>query len=183
MNKLFLLLFILVEVLFLSGCATLQPVSQLQTQNWVLQGKIGVKTPEQTGSASLYWRQQGDVYHIRLFGPLGIGAVELNGNPNLVTYTDNHRKIYQSHSAELLLKQNADWQIPINNLKYWVCALPVSDIPSQKSYNTQHQLISLQQQGWKIDYSSYQHNMPHLIQLTRPGINLRIVINQFQYFH
>jgi len=183
MNKPFLLLFILVEVLFLSGCATIQPVSQAQTQNWVLQGKIGVKTPEKSGSASLYWQQQGEIYHIRLFGPLGIGAVELNGNPNLVTYTDNQGKIYQANSAEILLKQNTGWQIPVNNLNYWIRALPAPHMGSEKMYDAKHQLVSLQQQGWKIDYLRYQGQLPSLIQLTRPEINLRIIINQFQYFN
>lgn len=183
MNKLFLLVFIL----FLSGCATVVPPSShqsvTQTQNWVLQGKIGVKTPEQTGSASLNWQQQGDIYHIRFFGPLGIGAVELNGKPDHVTYTDNHGKIYQSTSAEILLKQNTGWQIPVNNLRYWIRGLPAPHIPSEKSYDSQHQLVSLQQQGWKIDYLKYQNHLPTLIQLTRPEINLRIIVNQFQYFN
>ncbi len=179
MNKLFLL----VIVLFLSGCATIRPVSQTQTPNWVLRGKIGVKTTEQTGSASLYWQQQGDIYHIRLFGPLGIGAVELNGKPGQVIYTDNHGKNYQADSAEILLKQNTGWQIPVNNLRYWIRALPAPYAPSEKSYDSHRQLVLLQQQGWKIDYLRYQGHVPSLIQLTRPKINLRIVINQFQYFN
>jgi len=173
--------------LVLSGCASvITPPSHqrvIPTQNWLLQGKIGVKTPEQTGSASVYWQQQGDIYHIRFFGPLGIGAIELNGKPDQVTYTDNYGKIYQSDSAEMLLKQNTGWQIPVNNLKYWIRALPAPQMISKKTYDSQHQLVSLEQQGWKIDYLRYQNHLPSLIQLARPEINLRIVINQFQYFN
>lgn len=194
MNKLFFpdcfrlisLGFAMTAGLMLSGCATVQSTSQIsqtQTQNWALQGKIGMKTPEQTGSASLYWQQQGDFYHIRLFGPLGIGAVELNGKSDQVTYRDNQGKVYQADSAEVLLKKNTGWQIPVNNLRYWIRALPAPHMPSEKSYDAQHQLVSLQQQGWKIDYLRYQHRIPSLIQLIRPEINLRIVINQFQYFN
>ncbi len=100
-----------------------------------------------------------------------------------VTYTDNRGKTYQADSAEILLKQNTGWQIPVNNLRYWIRALPAPHMRSEKVYNSQHQLISLQQQGWKIDYLRYQGHLPSLIQLTRPEINLRIVINQFQYFN
>lgn len=193
MNKLFSRFFLnlflsLFISLFLSGCATIKPISTTSssttpTQNWILRGKMGIKTPEKTGSASLYWQQQGDIYDIRIFGPLGIGAVELNGNPEQVIYTDNQGKIYRADSAEILLRQNTGWQIPVANLRYWILARSAPNMPSHKMYDQQHQLVSLQQQGWKIDYLSYQNQLPRLIQLARPEINLRIVINQWQFFN
>jgi outer membrane lipoprotein LolB len=164
----------------ISSCTTFLPPAH-QTKNWNLQGKIGIKTVQKTESASLYWQQQGEIYHIRLFGPLGIGAVEINGNPNQVIFIDNRGKSYQASSAEMLLKQNVGWEIPVDNLKFWIRALPAPFIPAQKIYDNQ-QLKFLIQQGWKIEYLDYQGQLPRLIQLTRPTISLRMVIDRWQFY-
>jgi outer membrane lipoprotein LolB len=177
MKKPFLIFLIM---LLLSACTTMKPPVSITGDNWTLQGKVGIQTPQKTESASLYWRQTGDIYSIRLFGPLGIGAVELNGNPEQVTFTDNRGQNYQAPSAEVLLKQNLGWQLPIKNLTYWIRALPAPEYPSQKSYDQNHYLISLQQQGWQINYLEYRNNHPRLIQLTRPQFRLRIVIDKWQ---
>jgi outer membrane lipoprotein LolB len=183
MNKLFLILLLLL----LSGCVSRlappsMPARAVPSESWILRGKMGIRTPDKTESASVYWRQQNDQYAIKLFGPLGIGAVELNGQPGKVIFIDNQGKHYQASSPEALLQQNLGWQLPAANLQYWVRALPAPGISAQKTYDQQHQLISLVQQGWKINYLAYRAKLPYIIELTRSTMSLRLVINQWQFY-
>jgi outer membrane lipoprotein LolB len=183
-------LFILTSAFVLSGCAIIAPSNTMNamhesntpTDYWVLRGKIGIKTPEKADSASVYWSQEKENYNLKLFGPLGMGAVELKGKPGEVVYIDNQGHSYQASSAEILLQQNLGWQLPVSNLSYWVRALPAPNIASQKNYNINHQLILLQQQGWNINYLDYQSQLPHIIQLKNGNIDLRLVINQWQFY-
>ena len=165
MNKYFLVLLL---PLLLSSCASItpQPQKQTRTDHWILHGKIGIQSPKENGSASLVWKQEKNNYHIRLFGPLGIGAVELNGTPSLVTFINNKGEVYQAKSAELLLKQNTGWQIPVSNLVYWVQGIPAP------KHN---------QQDWQIEYLKYQNGLPKLIELNYSQIKLRISIDSLVY--
>ena len=59
-----------------------QPV---QETNFALQGKIGVRTPKQSGSAFFTWQQQQDNFDIELSGALGIGKTHIEGTQGQVT--------------------------------------------------------------------------------------------------
>ncbi|MEF9956985.1 MAG: lipoprotein insertase outer membrane protein LolB, partial [Acinetobacter sp.] len=74
------------SILLLSGCQHLtQPQKaitspQIQDENnFDLQGKIGVRTPKQSGSAFFTWVQQQDQFDIELTGILGVGKTQIQG--------------------------------------------------------------------------------------------------------
>ena len=59
---------------------------QVQDENnFNLQGKIGVRTPQQSGSAFFTWAQQQDEFDIELTGILGVGKTQIQGKPGEVT--------------------------------------------------------------------------------------------------
>jgi len=173
--------YFLIICLFLSGCATVVVPPKPPSENWVLQGKIGLQSPEASGSASVYWQQQGNVYHIRLFGPLGMGAVMINGNPKQVLLTTHDGKTHEATSAEQLLKENMGWQLPVSNMRYWVRAQASPHAPAEEHYDAAHHLMALKQQGWDIQYFSYKNQQPALMQFTHDKIKVRMVIDTFDY--
>jgi len=198
MNKYFYRSIFIVGLIFsailLAGCATMgggggpQPTqSQLNNQQWSLAGRMAMKTGDKGENASLYWLQQGDQYHLRLFGPLGVGAVQLQGTPGNVTLTESNGQVYQATSAEALLQQTVGWQMPVSNLTYWIRGLSAPGYPAQRTYDAARRLQQLQQQGWLINYLSYMTDqtdaLPRLIELSRGNINLRIVIDHWQTFN
>jgi len=185
MNKHYLRYLIFLWVTFLlSSCATMKsPVTHenlIHSNEWGIDGKVGIQSPEVNGSASIIWQQNKDIYNIHFFGPLGLGRVTLNGDDNQVKYIDQYGKIYTANSPELLLKQNLGWDMPISDLIYWIRALPAPDVSSVKNYNANHQLILLKQQGWTINYLEYsENNLPQFMTLNRANIKLKIRINHW----
>jgi len=154
----------------MTACATttstFQPSNPKASEHWRLEGKIAMQNDGKMETASLDWQQNYQQYQIRIFGPLGLGAVELDGNPQGVTLTDNNGKIYQAASAEMLSQQILGYPLPIEDLVYWL-----------KGVKTKHY------HGWSVHYLSYdQNNMPKLVSASHSSIYLRIFIDKWQFF-
>lgn len=161
------LLFLLVWLLLLSGCAH-QPLS-LPEQDWQerydelaniprwrLTGKLGIRTPGDNGSASIQWQQRSRDYDIDLSGPMGSNRLAIKGKDGLITLLQAGHEPQVAETAEELIFANTGWTIPVTELAWWVRALPA---PGQAVHNqqkdTDRQLIQLEQAGWVIQYSNY----------------------------
>ena len=185
--------------LLLSSCATLPAqqaaanrrmewpvrVRQLSAiNNWDIKGAIAVHTREKGWSASLNWQQLGNLFKIKLFGPLGAGHVELDGKPNNVKLLTADNKTFRADSPEQLLMEHVGWRIPISNIRYWVRGIPVPDQPYTKTVDRYNHLQSMDQAGWDIKYLRYTAvsgiDMPSKIYLQSSRLNVRVVISNWQ---
>lgn len=147
------------SILFLTGCQHLnQPhktivSSQIQDENhFYLQGKIGVHTPYQSGSAFFTWIQRPDQFNIELSGALGIGKTQIKGQSGQVTLTSAKTGEITATSAEELLEKATGWHAPVQYLTYWVQAKPATSkakIQMDQDQRIQH----LTEAGWNVDFS------------------------------
>ena len=154
-------------LLFVSGCAQQGRIDytqnlaehqrQLATLNhWQLSGKLGIRAPSDSGSASLQWQQEGRRYRIDLSGPLGQKRMLINGRPGRVTLEQAGQKTRSATSAEALIAQVANWNLPVTQLSYWVRGLPSPSTPIDELLKNDQGLITqLQQGGWQINYYGY----------------------------
>lgn len=153
-------------------------------RDWVLQGKLGVRAPAESGSGTLYWLQQQDSYDIRLSGPLGRGATRIQGNSAGVTLDIAGQTQTTAQSAEDLLEQQIGWRLPVDNLLWWVRGLPAPGSPSRLQLNPESLLARLAQAGWIIEYSRYQEidgkRLPQRLQLSGHDVLLTLVITRWE---
>lgn len=183
----------------LVGCATMQraqPPSvaiaktpqqrtqQLQQlQSWNIKGVLGISQSNRTMLANLAWQQQGRQYNIRITGPLQLGGVQITGVPGRVRLVGGPKGVQTATSPEALLQQEVGFQLPISNLYYWIRSLPAPRIPARTKFDAQGRLISLQQQGWDIQYQAYQTvnglDLPSRMLLTNSDLRVKMVIKQW----
>lgn len=151
--------------------------------SWTLQGKLGVRAPNESGSGTLYWLQHQDQYDIRLSGPLGRGATRIQGDGKGVTLDIAGQPPASARSAEELLEQQVGWRLPVEHLLWWVRGLPAPDSPSRLQLNTDSQLARLAQAGWTVEYSRYQQiegmQLPQRLQLSGHDMLLTLVITRW----
>ncbi|QIB50882.1 lipoprotein insertase outer membrane protein LolB [Pseudomonas sp. OIL-1] len=151
--------------------------------SWTLQGKLGMRSPEQSGSGTLLWLQQRESYDIRLSGPLGRGATQIVGTPAGVTLEIAGREPMHAATAEDLLEEQIGWRLPVEHLLWWVRGLPAPDSPSRLQLDIESRLARLQQSGWTIEYSRYQDvdgiELPQRMQLAGHDILLTLIITQW----
>ena len=155
----FSLILIATSTLVLTGCQRYtQPQAPSVSQtpeaanNFSLQGKIGVKTPGQSGSAFFTWVQQQDEFDIELSGILGVGKTQISGTPGQVTLNSAKTGLIQAATPEELLQRATGWQAPITHLVDWVQAKPATT-QAKISKDGQNRPIQFMEDGWTVDLS------------------------------
>jgi outer membrane lipoprotein LolB len=186
--------FVLVSVLaLLAGCAATPsrtpgaqvPVEQLEY--WQARGRIGVSGAEGGGSGSFEWQQQNDHANVQIRGPAGIGSVQLQvsgdaSDPQLKLQTGDGAMV-ESAAAWSELQAQLGASLPAGNLRYWMLGLAAPG-PHEWSEPNEAGEVSLQQQGWRIDYQRYSEKfgpkLPTRLTATSGAARVRIIIDGWQ---
>ena len=159
--------------------AQLEPLDR-----WILQGKIGIRSPQESGSGTLFWLQRRAYYDIRLSGPLGRGATRIQGDRNSTTLEVAGRPTVSASSAEDLVAEKIGWHLPVDQLLWWVRGLPAPDSASRLQLDSQSRLGRLSQSGWTVEYSRYQQvdglELPQRLQISGHDLLLTLVITDWK---
>ena len=177
----------------LAGCATrpVAPAGALtpwdehvaaleRAQGWQLGGRAAVALGQQGWQASLDWQQSGDVSELHLAGPFGVGGLaitmtpaglSLNGAPPSADVTEK-------------LEAKLGFELPLDNLRFWLLGIPNPDAPFDLTRNAQDRAQHLSQAGWSIDYDQYRPDhgdvLPARIVLVRADARIRIAVDRWQ---
>ena len=123
--------------------------------DWRYSAKVGITTSEAREQANLVWQFADQANQVRLFGPLGVGAIKIDFDQYGVVLSDSRRELHRGDSAEALMKEIVGWPIPIDALSYWLFALPLPDKAFEYQDNDSGELHKLRQLGWEIEYTGY----------------------------
>ena len=157
------LLVLFALLLFLSGCTstTSVPSNTMQVDmdipnRWEINGKLGIRSAQQSGSVSIQWRQENQNYRIRIQAPLGQGSAIILGNDQNITIQRAGKSPLQSNDPEGLMLEVFGWAVPIQPFHYWVRGLPYPlQAVSKSSFNANGTLAYLEQSDWTMTYSRY----------------------------
>jgi outer membrane lipoprotein LolB len=127
-----------------------------QLQQWRYTAKVGITTPTVREVANIVWSIEDQANDVRLFGPLGIGAVSLQFDQYGAALSDNGGLIHRGGSAQSLLTKIVGWPIPIDALSSWLHVLPKpGSVYRYRLNEIGTEVTQLDQLGWQIQYSSY----------------------------
>lgn len=189
---------LLVLTMWLGACATVSPPAvegdgkwaRRQQQlagisRWVVQGRVGIETRSDGGTAALNWEQDGDSYAMRIMAPLGQGTFELRGNEVGVSLRTPDNRRVSARDPESLMQQSLGWSLPVAGMRYWVRGLPVPGHRiDQIRIDDDGHLLDLQQDGWRISMQRYravgEHQLPDKIFMESEPLKMRVVISEWQ---
>jgi outer membrane lipoprotein LolB len=168
----------------LTGCSIfdLQQDSQIlekqlnTLQQWQVRGKLSVVSPNEAVTGYLTWQQDKEDFDLFLSGPFGQGSSRLVGNNNQATLTLPNQDPVNAPSAEYLMARYLGWNFPVLDLRYWVKGQPSPHTTFTEVRNTLGLLESLQQHGWKVEFSRYQRQGDTWL----PG-RVKIIGNDFKF--
>ena len=169
---------ILLVILFLAGCQNLaknesvpDPTASWQKDRaffsqqvtdvslidaWKMSGKVGVVAPGINQAANMIWDRGADTSSLKLYGPLGVGAVEIVYDDETASLSDSKGNEKTGDTPEELLFEVLGWQVPFNALRYWLRAVPQPDYAYDYRLNAETQHLSeLRQRGWHLYFSKY----------------------------
>ena len=130
-------------------------LAALIEDGWHYAGKVSVATESMREQASLDWHYHDQSNQMRLFGPLGVGAVKLNYDRYGVMLSDNKGVVHRGDSAEQLLSDIIGWPIPVNALSSWIFVIPSASNPFRYQVDNQGRVTVIEQLGWRIEYRDY----------------------------
>jgi outer membrane lipoprotein LolB len=154
---------------------------------WEARGRIGVSGPDGGGSGSFDWEQKNDEANVHIRGPVGIGSVRLQvrGDPNaprLQLQTGNG-VVLESDAAWSELEARLGANLPAGNLRYWLLGLAA---PGKHHWSDPNEAgeVTLEQQGWRIDYQRYSNEfgarLPVRLRASNGDARVRIVIDRWR---
>lgn len=107
-------------------------------------------------SGSLHWIQDGQSFQLHLSGPFDTDAITVTGT-RAETIIRSASHTIKTTKPEAYLFRHFRWTLPIAGLRYWALGLPLPDTPAILRYNSNGTLRYLHQDGWTIQYQSYQN--------------------------
>lgn len=152
----------------LPPAATHHSTTPPMPQAFQLTGKIGVRTPQQSGSAFYAWGQQDQRFSIDLSGALGIGQTTIESNGTRFVLQNANTGRLEADQPETLLEQATGWRAPISLLPKWIMGLP-DQASSPATYDAKQRLQTLTEQGWSVrfDYADEQAVRPSKLVMTQ----------------
>ncbi|MGB2055521.1 MAG: lipoprotein insertase outer membrane protein LolB, partial [Porticoccaceae bacterium] len=158
---------LLITLVMLAGCSyqpTVQPQSRSWSEHqqqlmaydqWQLQGKLGFKTLDSGGSATLYWSQNQQQYQVQLKGPLGAGNVVIEGDQTSAQMLRGDT-VYRATPTALAARFTG-LPIPVDALAWWVRGLPNPNNSASTGLvtNPDGTAANFVQQGWSLTFSRY----------------------------
>lgn len=155
----------------------------VRLQEWQIQGKIGVRTADDAGSAYIDWSQSHDSFYITLSGPLGQGTTIISGNPGGARLEQSDGT-WIAESPDQLVQEHTGWEIPISNLLYWVKGMPAPSSKANTRHNALGTLASLEQDGWNLSFDQYSPQLGNLlpcrIRIQKGELRVTLVIKRWQ---
>jgi outer membrane lipoprotein LolB len=159
-----------------------QRAGELQNAGrWQLDGRAAVALGTQGWQASLNWRQADNAAEVHLSGPFGIGALVLKQTSEGLSMNGGP----PSDAVMSLVQEKLGFDLPIENLHYWLLGVPNPGSAFDLSRNDQDRAKSLSQAGWSITYDRYMpvagDLLPARLVLTAGDVRVRIVIDHWDW--
>jgi len=169
-------------------------------ERWRALGKLAARTSDSRSgkgkgswSGTLDWRQAREDFRLRLSGPFGQGAFQVEGRPGEVELTTARGERRSAPTPDALFAQELGWRLPASALRHWMTARARPGVPVEDwSLDAGGRLSSLAQQGWRLDYK-YREDptgrppradrgpaLPDRITLRGEGVVVRIAIRDWR---
>ena len=163
-------------------------------EHWRALGKLAARTTggrngEGNWRGSLDWRQVRDDFRLRLSGPFGQGAFQVEGRPGEVELTTARGERRRAPTPEALFARELGWEFPASSLRHWITARARPGVPVDEwTLDAAGRLSSLAQQGWRLEYAyredssenSREPALPNRIILRGEGVVVRIAIRDWR---
>jgi len=181
-------------LILLAGCAQMwqtpaPPAVGAQPQQALsrfhLEGRVSVRTAEQSFSGGIRWTHDPVSDEILLSSPLGQGVAELRRADGQVTLKSAEGRTYVAVSGEDLLDAVLGVRLPLDGMVYWLSAQPRPGAPYDLERNGEGRVARLTQDGWRVEYGRYQVHgerwLPGRIFARRDeALEFRLVVDAWQ---
>lgn len=166
------------------GAQRARETAVLAQTRWQLSGRIAVSNGDDGGNADVEWSQDGDRYDLRLRAPVTGKNWRLHGDGRSATLEGVRNETLTGDNAAELLAREANWQLPVSELEFWVRGLRAPGAKAELVFDELQRPAKLVQSGWTIEYRDYfadrEPALPRKVFATRGKHRVRLFIEDWQ---
>jgi outer membrane lipoprotein LolB len=141
--------------LCLSGCAVKPLQERPADLAFLVTGKFGIKDAQQGYSARFNWQQYNNGYAIEVWGPLGQGRTQLQGDSESMQVRRGDEVIAQGEPEDVMYT-HLGWSVPIHVLPAWIQGRPEEAMAYEDvDFDETGQYASFSQAGWQVTLARY----------------------------
>ena len=133
--------------------ARVKAVSKLEA--WALKGRLAVSDENDGGSGTLHWQKNPGGSRMDFHGAMGRGAWRLVAEAGQAELELADGKRYSAETVGELIREQLGWEIPVENLSWWVRGVEAPGPADQRILGDQGTLSLLSQSGWDIEFGRY----------------------------
>jgi len=123
--------------------------------NWNMVGRLAVSNSDDGGSGHFSWRKSSGDSQMDFHGALGRGAWRLLADAGGAELELADGTIHRADSIDDLVRLRLGWEIPVDNLSWWVRGLVAPGGFEDRMIDDKGNLSELVQDGWTIAYGRY----------------------------
>ena len=121
---------------------------------WSLAARLAISGPQDGGSGSLAWAQDGSEYRFAVSAPVTGKTWTLSGDGERAELSGLHAEPVAGDDAATLLQRELGWNVPVLELASWVRGLRAAG-PARIVFRKDGLPAEFAQAGWKIEYRDY----------------------------
>ena len=177
-----------VPLVVLTGCTTLVPTApapplvQAFIPSFAIEGRISIRHKKDGFSGNLHWRHVDGADEFVVQTPLGQGVARVTQNSQGATLETSDGKVLHAQDAESLTQEALGFRLPLGGMSRWVQAQALSG-DAELRYANDGTLTYLSEQGWQIEYLSYETlgatTLPNKLTLQNADLKLRLIIDDW----
>ena len=162
--------------MLLAACAVPGFLLSSKDLEFELTARIAMKVRDDAASGNIAWRHSALEDELLLTSPLGQGLARIMRTGEEVTLTMQDGREFRAANAESLTEKALGFRLPLEGLADWVRARPAPGLAFTRK-DAEGRLARIEQFGWTIEYLEYAGQLPSRLNLTYPGVQLRLAIS------
>ena len=165
----------------LGGCASLPagPDESVAPGGFRLTGRAAVRYAGNGASVGIDWRHDTRTDDLLITSPLGQDVARISRRDGEVRVVTADQKEYAASDAESLTEQVLGWRLPLTGLADWVQGRADPRRPARLTRDAQQRLAELLQDDWRVEYQEYEGVRPSRLRISRTGLEIRFVVDQW----
>ena len=134
----------------------------------------------------MVWRQEEDLSHLNLSGPMGLNATEVSSDGRRIDIVQGEDRRSFNISSPGALKRHIGWDVPVQSLPYWLRGLPSPhlEVESLELDAKQGRLSTVVQDSWQVHYQQYEqfgsYTLPTRLHIEQGDTLVKILLRDWQ---
>jgi outer membrane lipoprotein LolB len=154
-----------------------------QLDDWRLEGRVALRTPEDGYNGSLTWKQVHDNLDFRVRGPFGVGGFRIHGDRDWLRIETSRGDEYLLGDPESEMTEEFGWSLPVRSMRFWVLGVSDPATAAEEVVDDEGKLVRLNQGGWAITYDDYEAAagtlLPRKIVMQNGDVRIRLVADRW----